>query len=286
MTVGSVAFGVLVVAASVASDAYQPRSHVARNGRTYRSVLGDPGMRWKKPTRAAGRRDTRGAEQPTAEKLVDGDASSRRALAAQPAVGVQTTQAPRMQLFFYSLCSKAMPANFSVVPAPSDTCSAPVDGILGQGMVERVESGDCCAACLMRPWCLAWTETKPGTCALKDNALPEVSPSPPSPSDFRPHNGTCGGTAFVDASACNGTGVSGAVRAHEHRMRSLDDCARFCASNVAGPTGLHGRARRWPPLSPAEGRNAREFDRLALPCGRVQVRRDHGLYRYLGEFDL
>lgn len=127
--------GVLAVSltASVAAELYDPREHVARNHRTYRSVLGDPGMRWK-------------------------------AAAA----------APRMQLFFYSLCSKAMPANFTVAPASSDSCSAPVAGRIGQGAVERVASDDCCAACLARPWCLAWTEAAPGTCELKDNSLAGV----------------------------------------------------------------------------------------------------------------
>ena len=70
---------------------------VARNGRMYRTpqrVLGDPGMR-----------------------------------RAQKGKGISETTkrpvGPRMQLFFYSLCSKAMPANFTVIPRASDTCSAP-----------------------------------------------------------------------------------------------------------------------------------------------------------------
>ena len=116
---------------------------VARNGRMYRSVLGDPGMRW-----------------------------------AQKGKGISETPkrpvGPRMQLFFYSLCSKAMPANFTVIPRASDTCSAPLVGrVIGLGEVERANSTDCCKDCLSRPWCLAWTEVEPGLCAFKDNTLPE-----------------------------------------------------------------------------------------------------------------
>jgi hypothetical protein len=138
-----------------------------------------------------------------------------------------------MQLFFYSLCSKAMPANFTVAPASSDICSAAVAGRIGQGAVERVASDDCCAACLARPWCLAWTEAAPGTCELKDNSLPEPGPRPPTPSDYQPHHGNCGETAWQPAHACNGTGASGALRAREHGVTTLAACEAYCASCAA-----------------------------------------------------
>ena len=131
---------------------------VASNGRSYYSVLGDPGMRWKPSL-----------------------------------VGITAQPGPRMQLFFYSLCSKAMPANFTVIPAPTDTCEpAAVGARIGQGEVERTTSDDCCSDCLARPWCLAWTEVANGTCSLKDNNLPEVSPPPPSPGGWQIRSGTRG----------------------------------------------------------------------------------------------
>eukprot|EP01079_Euglenida_sp_SAG-EU17-18_P002069 gene2069-3042_t len=66
----------------------------------YRSILGDPGMRWR-----AG------------------------------------AQHPRMQMFFYNLCSKAGPSNFSVVPSEGDTCEER-PGVWGAGVVESVPGGD------------------------------------------------------------------------------------------------------------------------------------------------
>eukprot|EP00756_Hemistasia_phaeocysticola_P053805 Hpha_TRINITY_DN29757_c0_g1::TRINITY_DN29757_c0_g1_i1::g.2522::m.2522 len=100
----------------------------------YRSILGDPGMRW------------------------GGGAG------------------PRMQLFFYDLCSKAGDANSSIIPAPGDTC-AHFNGssAFGIGEVERVPApaGGCCQACLGRPWCLAFASLDEGsTCSLKDNVRP------------------------------------------------------------------------------------------------------------------
>ena len=77
-------------------------------GRGYRSIIGDPGMRWA----PAG--PSSGAE-----------------------LGAVTGQGPRMELFFYGLCSKAGYSNLSVVPAQTDTCEQ-VPGVVGIGSVETV----------------------------------------------------------------------------------------------------------------------------------------------------
>lgn len=115
--------------------------------KAYRSILGDPAMAWRRP------KTPRSAAGP----LAPGGAG------------------PRMQLFFYNLCSKAGPANLSVVPAATDTCAAAAG--LGMGEVTRVTAADCCAACLAEPWCLAWSEPAAGECSLKDNALPAPNAS-------------------------------------------------------------------------------------------------------------
>ena len=117
-------------------------------GVQYRSILGDGGMQWR-PAQRAG-----------------------FAAPAPPPPG------PRMQVFFYNLCSKAGPANYSVIPSPTDTCRTVNSGDrVGIGEVMQVRATDCCKACLERPWCLAWTDLGRGTCSLKDNAMPLRRPT-------------------------------------------------------------------------------------------------------------
>lgn len=53
-----------------------------------------------------------------------------------------------MQFFMYGLCSKALPANFSVVPSISDTTKVFQNRLIGIGEVDRVKSADC-GACIM-----------------------------------------------------------------------------------------------------------------------------------------
>ena len=195
-----------------------PPTLAAAASPSFRSIIGDPGMLWA-------------------------DAS---AAAVPPPDGNPAAQGPRMQLFFYNLCSKAGYANMSVVPAPAtDTCETVPGEVIGFGAVETVAADDCCAACLARPWCLAWTHLGPaGACELKDNALPQRAPLPVVPSDFVPRQGNCGGTDWSDPSTCQ-TAASGAVRAREHNISSFSDCARFCEGcaacyYVSFSLGAHG----------------------------------------------
>lgn len=105
-------------------------------GVAYRSIMGDAGMRW------------------------------------QPSDG------PRMQFLSRNLCAKAGPAEMSVLPMAGDSCAPPSlpAGVLpGRGEVRRVNSSDCCRACLAEWWCRAWTEPIAGVCSLKDNTLPSRS---------------------------------------------------------------------------------------------------------------
>ena len=162
---------------------------------THRSILGDPGMAW-------------------------GTAPSGSAALA----------APRMQLFFYDLCSKAGYSNMSVVPSPSDTCTSTPGAIIGFGAVKTVHTTNCCAACLAEPWCLAWTLSDGNVCTLKDNALPQPARQPLRPGEFTPRPGNCGGTSFEPAAQCNtSAGSSGAIQAREHGIESFEACAEFCA---------------------------------------------------------
>eukprot|EP00937_MAST-01D_sp_MAST-1D-sp2_P003702 g3702.t1 len=150
---------------------------------------------------------------------------------------------PRMELFFYNLCSKAGYSNMSVVPAASDTCELLSPGqVVGFGAVETVDAaaygGDCCAACLSRSWCLAWEEQQQpeqlssGTlCALRDNTLPQPAPAPPAPlgpGAYKPHSGCCGGTDWAKSAAACNTSASGAVRAREHGITTFAQCEAFC----------------------------------------------------------
>ena len=108
---------------------------------TYRSIIGDGGMRW----------------------------------------GKSNDNYPRMQFLSRNLCAKAGPAEMSVLPSDGDSCAAPSlpAGMLpGRGEVKRVvNASDCCKACLAEWWCRAWTEPLAGVCSLKDNALPSRSVS-------------------------------------------------------------------------------------------------------------
>ena len=128
---------------------------------THRTILGDPGMTWRD----------------TASSLFD--------------------SGPRMQLFFYNLCSKAGYGNMSIIPSSIDTCSNPTPNtVLGFGAVEQLvvqtnEPDVCCSECLKRPWCLAWTLWSNGTtngngnrtktsswwCDFKDNTMKQKIPS-------------------------------------------------------------------------------------------------------------
>ena len=103
---------------------------------TYRSIVGDGGMRWGQSNDDVG---------------------------------------PRMLFMSRNLCAKAGPAAMSVLPSAGDTCAPPPSptGMWpGRGEVKRVNASDCCRACLAEWWCRAWTSPLPGVCSLKDNALP------------------------------------------------------------------------------------------------------------------
>ena len=63
-------------------------NHNVRIARNYRSILGDPAMKWKPTTQE------KGEQRETA------------------AAAAAATHGPRMQFFMYGLCSKALPANF------------------------------------------------------------------------------------------------------------------------------------------------------------------------------
>jgi hypothetical protein len=155
---------------------------------------------------------------------------------------------PRMQLFFYNLCSKAGMANYSVIPASSDTCNlAPTGVVYGIGEVKQVKAHDCCAACLKEPWCLSWAELGPGICSLKDNVLerPPLPPTPaPTPADFKGKPGNCGGTSWADKSACT-KASEGALKAKENNISTVEDCKAFCkacanCNYISFSIGAHG----------------------------------------------
>lgn len=137
-------------------------------GVNYRSIVGDPGMKWKgfsataENLRHSAARASLAAGHPTAQPV---------APAAQVVSRHPSTQGPRMQLYFYGLCSKAGYSNVSVLPAASDICETKSGVEIGLGVVSMVNATDCCAACLAEPWCLAWTRKDEHTCLLKDNAL-------------------------------------------------------------------------------------------------------------------
>jgi hypothetical protein len=142
---------------------------------TFRSILGDPGMKWKNINN----------KRPSSQVASSSSLSS-----------TTFSSGPRMQLFFYNLCSKAGYQNMSVIPSQDDTCSKPVpDTIIGFGSVEQLtvkenNSDVCCNECLKRPYCLSWTlwsnRTKKinGTsslswyCDFKDNTVKVKEPSP------------------------------------------------------------------------------------------------------------
>ena len=153
-----------------------------------------------------------------------------------------------MQLFFYNLCSKAGMANYSVIPASSDTCElAPQGTVYGIGEVERVNADDCCAACLDKPWCLSWSQPLPGVCSLKDNIQQQPQPpppQPPTPIDFKGKPGNCGETIWRPKSDCSVTG-SGALRARENGITTLEECKKFCqicanCNYISFSIGKHG----------------------------------------------
>ena len=126
---------VMIVVAAVTRCSSAPMSARTENV-TYRSIIGDRGMRWG---------------------------------SSKDEVG------PRMQFLSRNLCAKAGPAEMSVLPSDNDTCRPPppLAGTWpGRGEVKRINASDCCRACLAEWWCRAWTEPLAGVCSLKDNALP------------------------------------------------------------------------------------------------------------------
>ena len=172
--------------------------YVDRGTVSYRSILGDPGMRWKQ------------------KEMIGG---------------------PRMQLYFYNLCSKAGYRNMSVVPSTKDTCTSVDDVIVGIGSVKTVYSDDCCTACLQEPWCLAWTKWDSmgahHVCELKDNTLPRSIPPPLDPSDFEPRKGNCGGTKYEPPASCQTHMPSGAIRAQENGITTFKLCKDYCLLNCS-----------------------------------------------------
>ena len=180
-------------------------------GVAYRSVIGDPGMRWN-PAKGGGRAPAKGwLQRPQA-----------------PAAPAASPLGPRMQLFFYGLCSKAGYSNVSVLPAASDTCETRPGERIGLGAVARVKAVDCCAACLAEPWCLAWTRVGSDSCDLKDNAL-KAPPAPPTPLPTLGHPlpGFCGATSWKEG--CNSS-ASGAWKAKDHGITTLAQCVANCES--------------------------------------------------------
>ena len=157
------AMAVRTTAMALALAATSASANVRTPGVTYRSVIGDPGMRWK-PGSSAEEPSAAWLQSPRADAAAAADATATAAAAAP---------GPRMQLFFYGLCSKAGYSNFSVLPAKSDTCETLPGQVLGFGAVQTVKATDCCAACLAEPWCLAWTRVGSDSGALKDNTLPQ-----------------------------------------------------------------------------------------------------------------
>ena len=186
-----------------AATATATSGSVRTPGVTYRSVLGDPGMRWKPGCAGPAAPHSGWLQRPAAHTPP----------AAAPAAAATGDAGPRMQLFFYGLCSKAGYSNVSVVPAASDTCETR-PGVIGLGVVSTVNATDCCAACLAQPWCLAWTQTRKGACDLKDNAL--AAPSAPSNSFAKLGQaipGGCGTTTWK--TGCNSSST-GAWKAKDH----------------------------------------------------------------------
>jgi hypothetical protein len=186
-------------------------------GVTYRSIIGDPGMRWKPGA----------AEGASSAWLQRPGTAAAPASRHVPATATAGDPGPRMQLFFYGLCSKAGYSNLSVLPEASDTCETQ-PGVIGMGVVATINSTNCCAACLARPWCLAWTQTREGSCDLKDNALAAAKP-PASPIATlgQPVPGCCGQTSW--STGCNASS-SGAWKAKDHGITTMDDCVTMCKS--------------------------------------------------------
>ena len=202
-TTTAIAEGMLVLVALAVAAAGSVRTP----GVAYRSILGDPGMKWN--PKADGRPSEAWVQQ--------------RPQAAPPPAPL----GPRMQLFFYGLCSKAGYSNVSVLPEASDTCETR-SGVIGMGAVTRVKAADCCAACLQQPWCLAWTRVGSDSCDLKDNAL-KAPPAPPAPHPVLGHPvpGFCGQTTW--ATGCNAS-ASGAWKAKDHKITTLAQCIANCES--------------------------------------------------------
>ena len=219
---------VLLLCMAAASMSSQARTL----GVKYRSIMGDPGMKW--------------GPQPASLATALTDAAS-------------SPQGPRMQLFFYvsahqwfcshhstccshhsaplhaadravfqNLCSKAGPSNYSVIPAFTDSCATAPDGVqLGIGEVARVISDECCSACLNRTWCLAWTEPSKGACSLKDNTIRHPPTPPPNPADFETKPGNCGQTSWNDQ--CSDSSTSGAIHAKASSITTMAACKAFCS---------------------------------------------------------
>lgn len=215
------------------------RAGVRTPGVKYRSIIGDPGMKWK-----GGRATTGSVSQPdggwlqrkphgvpaswTAGHAV-GRAEPSTGPASPAAVEVAVTQGPRMQLFFYGLCSKAGYSNVSVLPGTSDTCETKPGVEIGLGVVSTVNATDCCAACLAEPWCLAWTRKDEHTCLLKDNALPvpqESGRKLPALGHSLP--GFCGQTRWSTGCNASSSGGRGAWKAKDHGITTLDECITMC----------------------------------------------------------
>ena len=217
-----------LLACAVALSPGGAQASVRTPGVKYRSIIGDPGMKWK-PGSAAGTEPAPGAawlQRPPAKQAPPaGKAQQALATAVEDAAG----DGPRMQLFFYGLCSKAGYSNFSVLPSKSDTCETLPGQIIGFGATRTVKATDCCAACLAEPWCLAWTKLADGSCALKDNVLPQKTGL--APGKFaglgQPVKGFCGQTTW--SQSCNASG-GGAWRASEHGIATLGQCEAMCES--------------------------------------------------------
>jgi hypothetical protein len=203
-------------------------------GVSYRSIIGDPGMRWS-PSASKSRHqpDASAWLQPPPAHGGSSEGSNRGHHPHRPAADAGATAhlprvaGPRMQLFFYGLCSKAGYSNVSVVPAHSDTCEVVPGKVLGMGSVATVEASDCCTACLAEPWCLAWTRINNGSCVLKDNAL--AAPSTAQPAQLplgQAVPGFCGQTSWQSA-GCNSS-TQGAWKAKNHGITTLAQCVAMC----------------------------------------------------------
>jgi hypothetical protein len=212
--IGLVALVVLVPGATAAeAGSGTVRTAVRTPGVAYRSVLGDPGMKWQ--PKAGGRPTEAWIQRPHTE--------------VAPPPPPTPPLGPRMQLFFYGLCSKAGYSNVSVLPEASDTCETRPGEVIGMGSVMTVQAADCCAACLAKPWCLAWTRVSNGSCALKDNALKAAPAAPtPHPTLGHPVSGLCGQTTW--ATGCNTSASSGAWKAKDHGITTLGQCVANCES--------------------------------------------------------